>query len=168
MDVSRGGRADVESHEDSSARRVLLEEARTAANRQLLQLDKLDDAAVRTVRLAFILAGILAGGSRLASFPELGVLGAIGTWSLVASLLSSLYVYGTSRLFVGSGPDELDVDYEESASVKNARIEVIARYETGIRQNWETLYANGIVLAVSRTLLALAIVFAILGLANTV
>lgn len=127
--------SEANSSEDGTARQILLEEARTAASQQLGQLDKIDDAAVRTVRVSLLLAGVFAGGSRLFSFPKLALFGALGTWSLVASLFCSLYVYGTSRLFVGSGPAELNVDYEESSTTEVTRIEVIKKYETGIRYN---------------------------------
>lgn len=146
-----------------TARQVLLEEARTAASQQLGQIDKLDAAAVRTVRIVFLLVGILVGGSRLSLLPDLGPFGFLGVWSLVASLFGSLYVYGTSRLFVGSGPADLGVEYEESSSVEEARVEVIRDYERGIRKNWRALYVNGFVLALSRSLLAAGVVFVLLG-----
>ena len=156
--------SEANTSEDGTARQILLEEARTAASQQLGQLDKIDDAAVRTVRITFLLAGILAGGSQLHRFPNLGLFGAFGTWSLVASLLGSLYVYGTLRLFVGSDPAQLDIDYEESPTVGGARVEVIRRYEAGISHNWSTLYVNGFVLATSRLFLALAVLFLLLGI----
>lgn len=155
--------AATDSGDGADARQILLEEARTAANQQLGQVRKIDAEAVRTVRISLLLAGILAGGSQLPPFPDVGIFGALGMWSLVGSLLAGLYVYGTMHLFVGSGPGELGVDYEESPSVERAHVEVIGKYEDGIRRNWKTLYANGIVLVVARCLLAAAAVFLVLG-----
>jgi hypothetical protein len=152
------------SGEDGTARQILMEESRTAASQQLGQLNKIDDEAVRTVKIAVLLAGILAGGSQFPHFPNLGLFGAFGMWSLVSSLFGGLYVYGTSRLFVGSNPAELDIDYEKSPTIGDTRVEVIRRYETGISHNWSALYANGFVLAVSRLLLALAVLFILLGI----
>lgn len=166
--ASTGGasQSEVNPDTDITARRVLLEEARTATNQQLGQVNKIDTAAVRMVRITFLLLGILVGGSRFPPFPDLATFGALGMWSLVTSLLGSLYVYGTSRLFIGSGPAELGIDYEESSSIERARVEVIRKYEDGIRKNWGTLYVNGFVLAVSRVLLAFAIVFVVVGFAH--
>lgn len=167
--ASAGGtnQSKVESNDGATARQVLLEEARTAANQQLGQVDKIDAAAVRTVKIAFLLIGILVGGSRFPLFPDLATFGLLGVWSLVASLFGSFYVYGTSRLFIGSGPAEVSIEYEESSSVEDARVEVIGNYEDGIRKNWRVLYVNGFVLAVSRALLALAVVFVLLGFVST-
>lgn len=166
MDGGDENEPDVGSRDGTTARQVLLEEARTAANQQLGQINKIDAAAVRTVRITFLLAGILAGGSRLLLFPDLGTFGALGTWSLLGSLLTGLYVYGTTHLFVGSGPAELSVDYEGSPTAERTYVEVIGKYEDGIQKNWKTLYVNGIVLVVSRGLLATAVVFLVLGLFN--
>lgn len=147
-----------------TTRQVLLEEARTAASQQLEQIDKLDTAAIRTVRIVFLIAGILVGGSHLSLLPDLGTFGLVGAWSLVGALFGSLYVYGTSGLFVGSGPAELDVEYEESSSVEDVRVEVIQDYEDGIRRNWQALYLNGFVLALSRSLVGVAFVLVLTGI----
>ena len=159
--------SEANTSEDGTARQILMEESRTAASQQLGQLNKIDDEAVRTVKIAVLLAGILAGGSQLHRFPNLGLFGAFGMWSLVASLLGSLYVYGTSRLFVGSGPADLNIDYEEPPTTEDARIKIIRRYEAGISHNWNTLYVNGFVLAVSRLLLAFAVLLIVLGIVRT-
>lgn len=168
--ASAGGTPQSESaaETDVTARQVLLDEARTVAGQQLGQIDKLDATAVRSVRIAFLLLGIFVGGPRLSLLPELGTFGLLGVWSLVASLLGGLYVYGTSRLFVGSGPAEVGVAYEESSSAESARVEVLRDYEGGIRKNWRTLYLNGSVLALSRSLLAVAVVFLLLGVTTSV
>ena len=164
-----GGRqSEAKSSEETSARGVLLAEARTAANQQLSQLTKIDDAAVRTVRITFVLAGIFVGGPSVSSFPNLGVFGALGTWALVTSLFCSLYVYGTSHLFIGAGPAELNVDYEEPPNTEKARVEVIRKYESGIHHNWSALYVNGFALAASRLLLALAVLFLVVGIARVI
>ena len=155
------------SSEDGTARQILLEESRTAASQQLGQLDKIDDEAIRTVKIAVLLAGILAGGSQLHRFPNLGLFGAFGMWSLVSSLFGGLYVYGTSHLFVGSGPADLNIDYEEPPTTEDARIKIIRRYEAGISHNWNALYVNGFVLAVSRLLLAFAVFLIVLGIIRT-
>ena len=164
-DVS--GSSEANSTEDGTARQILLEEARTAASQQLGQLDKIDDEAIRTVKISVLLAGILAGGSQLHRFPDLGLFGAFGMWSLVSSLFGGLYVSGTSHLFVGSGPADLNIDYEESSTTEDARIKVIRRYEAGISHNWNALYVNGFVLVVSRLLLAFAVFLIVLGTIRT-
>lgn len=156
------------SGDDTTARQVLLREAQTATDRQLSQLTKIDDAAVRTVKITFLITGVFAGGSQLSHAPNLGVFGVLGTVSLVASLFGSLCVYGTSHLFIGSGPEDLDIDYESSPSTEIARIEVISKYEAGIRHNWNTLYVNGFVLAVSRLLLAFGVSFLVVGVAQAI
>lgn len=163
-DAGGKNQSEAESRDGTTARQILLEEARTAANQQLSQVNKIDAAAVRTVRIAFLLIGILFGGSRFHLLPDLGTFGLLGTWSLVASLFGSLYVYGTARLFIGSGPEELDIDYEEAPTTEDTRVEVIKKYEAGISHNWSALYVNGFVLAISRVLLGLAVLFVILGI----
>jgi len=137
---------------DVTACQVLLAEAQTT-NQQLRQVNSLDNAAVRSARIAFVLLGLLAGGSRLPPFPNLGVYGVVGTWSLLGSLVSCLFVYGTTHLFVGSSLKELPVDYAEDSEM--AHLELIAEYEEGMGTNRKVLYLNGFVLAVGRALLAL-------------
>lgn len=144
------------------ARQTLLEESRATANQQLSQIAKIDDAAVRTVRMAFLLLGIVAGGSRL-SFLDLGLVGAFGMWSLVGALFAGLFVYGTTRLFLGSSPDELAIDYGDEPTVKRAYVELIGRYENGIQFNRRILHTNGFALLVARLLLALAVVSLVLA-----
>ncbi|WP_135825137.1 hypothetical protein [Halorussus ruber] len=152
-----------ESSDTHPSRQTLLEESRTTADRQLAQITKLDDAAVRTVRIAFVLLGVVAGSARLPPFQNLGILGAVGTWALVGTLVAGLFVYGTSRLFLGSAPDELTVDYSDNPTVKQTHVELIGRYESGIQFNRSILHANGFTLLVARLLLALAVVFLVVG-----
>jgi len=100
-------------------RQALLKEARTMVSEQLGQIDKIDDAAVRTVRITLVILGILAAGPRVESFPDLGFAGAIGTWALLGALIAAAGVYGTSRVFrvfIGSAPDRLAVDYRDLQS----------------------------------------------------
>lgn len=139
------------------ARELLLEESRSTLDKQLGQLDKIDDAAVRTVRISLVVLGILAGGSRFVSFPKLGAAGYAGTVSLVLALVGSVTVYGTSRVFIGSAPDEIGVSYRGRPIVETAHVEVLTEYEAGISDNRRTLLANGVLLATARALLALAI-----------
>lgn len=150
--------------ETDSSGELLLEEIRTTATQQLRQIDKIDDIAVRTVRIAFVLLGILAGGTRLGSFPDLGLLGGLGTASLVASLVAALFVFGTTRLFIGPRLDDMSLDYTEPPDDEDAYAEVIDQYESGMVRNRRLLYSNTFVLNVSRTLLAVAAVLLILGL----
>lgn len=118
--------------------------------------------------MAFVLLGIIAGSSRLSSYLGLGLIGALGTWLLVGALLSGLFVYGTSRLFLGSSPDELGIDYGGNPTVKQTHVELIDKYEDGIRFNQSILHTNGLVLLVARLLLALAIVVLVFGVARHV
>ena len=144
---------------------MLLEDARTTTNQQLAQLHKLDDEAVRTVRIALVLAGLLVGGAQFLPFSDLGLLGAFGTLSLVGSLVTSLFVYGTSGLFVGPTPDELSSEPEERSNTDAAPAELLQRYERGLVQNRHVLVGNGFVFAVSRLLLAGAILLFALAFA---
>lgn len=157
-----------ESSDTHPSRQTLLEESRTTADRQLAQIAKIDDAAVRTVRIAFVLLGVVAGSSQLPPFPNLGILGAVGTWSLVGTLVAGLFVYGTSRLFLGSAPDELTVDYSDNPAIEQTHIELISRYEAGIRVNRSVLHTNGFSLLMARLLLALAVVFFVVGVGHYV
>lgn len=112
------------------SRQVLLEESRTTAYQQLTQITKLDDSAVRTVRMAFLLLGIVAGGSRLSPLLNFGWAGALGTWSLLGSLFAGLFVYGNSRLFLGSSPDRLTVKYDDEPAIKRTYVELIGSTKT--------------------------------------
>lgn len=147
--------------EENPARQLLLNEARTTVSQQLGQIDKIDDTAVRTARITLVLVGVLAGGSRLEPFPDLGSFGAFGTWSLLISFMCSLSVYGTSRVFIGSAPDKLAIGYKEPPIVENACIEILGEYEDGITDNRRTLRANGFILTLARISLAIAIVLII-------
>lgn len=152
--------------EIDSARQELLEESRTTVSEQLGQIDKIDDAAVRTVRISLLILGILAGGPTLAPFPDLGFAGAFGTVTLVLTLMGAVIVYGTSRVFIGSAPDELAIDYTQRPIVENTYVEMLSEYESGISNNRSTLRANGFILAISRTLLVVSIVAILWGLVN--
>lgn len=144
---------------------MLLEEARTTTDQQLAQLNKLDDEAVRTVRMALVLSGLLVGGTKFLSLPDFGLLGLLGTLSLVGSLVTSLFVYGTSSIFIGPTPDELSVEYERLADAENAYVEVMSRYESGLVRNRRLLGSNALVFAISRLLLGSAVVLFAAGLA---
>ena len=150
----RSGRDASEAGHDLQ---MLVEEARTTANQQLTQIHKLDDEAVRTVRIALVLSGLLVGGAKFFPLPNLGLLGVLGTLSLVGCLVTSLFVYGTSGLFVGPTLDELSFDPEEQSNTDAPPEELIQRYERGLKQNRHILTGNGFVFAVSRLLLAGAI-----------
>lgn len=147
----------------TTARRALLEEARQTKNQQLGQINTIDTAAVRTVRIALLLLGLLVGGSRLSPVLNLGLFGTLGMGSLVGALLTGLFVYGTSQLFIGSSLDELEVDYGEDAAPELAHDRLIEEYEDGMRTNRKILHLNGFVLAVARVLLALSVVFVVVG-----
>jgi hypothetical protein len=149
--------------EDNPARQLLLNEARTTVSQQLGQIDKIDDTAVRTVRITLLLVGVLAGGSNLEPFPDLGLFGALGTWSLLFSFICGLFVYGTSRVFIGSAPDRLAIGYKEPPIVENTYIEILGEYEDGITDNRQTLRANGFILTLARVSLAIAIILIIAG-----
>lgn len=138
---------------------MLLEEARTTTNQQLGQINKNEVAAVRTVRITLVLLGLLAGGSQLSLLPDLGLSGVFGVCSLIGSLVAGLFVYGTTKLFIGARPDELSIDYTEDSISKESYVEVLGRYEEGVRRNQRLLYANGFGLGVSRLLLAISVVF---------
>lgn len=133
---------------------------------QLGQIDKIDDAAVRTVRISLLILGILAGGPAVASFPDLGLAGAVGTVTLILTLIGAVAVYGTSRVFIGSAPDELAVDYTQRPTVENAYVELLSEYDDGISNNRSTLRANGFILAISRALLVISIIAILWGLIN--
>lgn len=161
--ASAGGtrQSKVESNDGATARRTLLEEARQTKDQQLGQINTIDAAAVRTVRIALLLLGLLVGGSRLSSVLNLGLFGTLGMGSLVGALLTGLFVYGTSQLFIGSSLDELEVDYGEDSAQELAHDKLINEYEDGLRTNRKILHLNGFVLAVARSLLALSIVFVV-------
>lgn len=145
---------------------MLLEEARKTTSQQLGQINKNEVAAVRTVKISFLLLGLLAGGSQLPPFPDLGLPGVLGTWALVGSLLASLFVYGEAEPFIGPRPDELSIDYDTSSVPPDAYVEVLYRYEDGILRNKRLLLSNGYFLGVSRLLLAVAVVSIVWGLAS--
>lgn len=147
---------------ETTTYQVLLAEARTTTSQQLGQVKKLDAAAIRSVRITFILLGLLAGGRQLSPFPKLGVYGLLGTGSLLGTLFSCLFVYGTTHLFIGSSLEELSIDGE--ADSVTAHRQLIDEYENGMRINRKILYLNGFVLAIARSLLALSVVFVVLGL----
>lgn len=159
-------RSNRDRNETGSGQRVLLEEARTTATQQLTQINKLDGEAVRTVRIAFVLSGLLVGGVKLLSSSGFGLLGAFGTLSLVGSLVASLLVYGTSRLFIGASPDRIPIDYEQTTDTETVHVEVIGRYERGLRRNRRILWSNALFLDVSRFLLACAVVLFVLAVAS--
>jgi hypothetical protein len=131
-------------------------------------VNKLDAAAVRTVRITFLLLGLLVGGSRIPPFPDLGVFGVLGTWTLLGSLFAGLFVYGTSQLFVGSSLDELPIDCSEGTDVGLAQAELVEEYEDGLQMNRRVLYLNGFVLAIARTFLALSVTFIVSGFGDHV
>lgn len=133
-------RSDRDANEVGRDRKMLLEEARTTTNQQLGQINKNEVAAVRTVRISFLLLGILAGGSQLPTFPDLGLFGVLGIGSLVGSLLAGLFVYGTTRLFIGFRPDELSIDYTQRPITDDTCVEVLGRYEDGMLRNQRILY----------------------------
>lgn len=152
---------------DTTARRILLQEARTTTNQQLTRIDKIDAQAVRTVRITFLLLSLLLGASQLPPFPDLGVFGLFGTWLLLISLFSGLFVYGTSQLFVGSSLDQFTGDVENSFDVDLARDELIREYEGGMQPNRKILHLNGFVLATAISLLALSVAFVVFGWLGT-
>ena len=151
-----------------SGQQVLLAEARKTATQQLTQINKLDGEAVRTVRITFVLFGVLLGGAKLLPAAGLGLLGVFGTFSLVVSLITSLFVYGTSRLFIGSGPDKIPIDYEQEMDAETAHVEIIGQYERGLRRNRRVLWSNAFFLDVSRFLLACAVVLFVLAVTSHV
>jgi hypothetical protein len=83
---------------------------------------------------------------------------------LVGALLTGLFVYGTSQLFIGSALDELEVEYGGNAVRDLAHLKLINEYEDGMRTNRKTLHLNGVVLAIARSLLALSVVFVVIGM----
>lgn len=156
--ANEGRRSGRDANEAGQDRQMVLEEARTTTNQQLAQLNKLDDETVRTVRIALVLSGLLVAGAKFLPLPNLGTLGALGTLSLVGCLVTSLFVYGTSSLFVGPMPDELSFDPEDQSNAGAAYAEVVSRYERGFSRNRRILGANGFIFGISRFLLAGAIV----------
>lgn len=118
--------------------------------------------------MALVLLGIVAGSSRVASNLALGWVGTLGTLALVGALLAGLFAYGTSRLFLGASTDELDVDYDGDPPVEQTHVELIDKYEDGIRFNRNVLHTNGFILLVARGLLALAVVLLALGVVHYV
>lgn len=163
---SSGGVSSSTGDKIDSARQELLEESRTTLSEQLGQINKIDDAAVRTVRISLLILGILAGGPTLVPFPDLGLAGAVGTVALVLTLVGAITVYGTSRVFIGSAPDELAVDYTQVPIVENTYVEILSEYDDGLSDNRSTLRANGFILAISRTLLVISIIAILYGLIN--
>jgi hypothetical protein len=152
------GRSSPNADEADRDRRLLLEEARTTTSHQLAQINKLDDEAVRTVRIAFVLSGLLVGGVKFFSLPGLGLPGILGTLSLIGSLITSLFVYGTSDLFVAPGLGNLSAEHGGESNARETYREVIERYERGLVYNRRVFQSNAIILGVSRLLLAGAIV----------
>lgn len=144
---------------------MLLAEARTTANQQLAQINKLDDEAVRTVRMAFVFSGLLLGGAKFLGLPTLGLLEALGVMSLLGSLILGLFVYGTSNLFMGPSPDALPTDWERQSDTPAVRAEVFDRYERGLVRNRRILASNSFILGIARLLLAGAIVLFASGFA---
>lgn len=161
---SGGGSSRQSDGENEPALQELLEESRTTLSEQLGQIDKIDTAAVRTVRISLLILGILAGGPALVPFPDLGLAGAIGTTTLVLTLIGAISTYGTSRVFIGSAPDELNVDYTDFPTTESTSVEILSEYDEGISENRNTLRANGFLLAVSRTLLVISIVTILYGI----
>lgn len=165
---SASGRSDSRrrSSELGSERELLLNEARTTTNQQLGQINKVDDQAVRTVRIGFVLLGVLAGGAQFQLLPPFGLLAIVGTVSLVGSLVVALFVYGTSRLFIGPQLDRIADDNSEKRdagdSVTETHVKVVEQYESGITWNRRVLYSNASILGFARLLLALAVVFLVL------
>lgn len=142
-------------------RQIVLEEARKTANQQLAQINKVDDEALRTVRLTLVLLGLLAGGTQFRALPKLGLLGVFGTTSLVGSLVTALFIYGTSKPFIGSRLDEIHVDYPDRPFDEDAHDEIVDQYERGTVRNRRILYSNAFVLGVSRLLLGIAVVLVV-------
>lgn len=66
------------SDDGTTARQILLEEARETKNQQLAQINTIDTAAVRTVRIALLLLGLLVSGCHLSPILDLRVFGALG------------------------------------------------------------------------------------------
>jgi hypothetical protein len=111
-----------------------------------------------------LLLGLLVSGSHLSPILDLGVFGALGMGLLVGALLTGLFVYGTSQLFIGSSLDELEVEYGGNAARDLAHLELINEYEDGMRTNRKILHLNGVVLAIARSPLALSVVFVVIGM----
>lgn len=116
-------------------------------------------AAVRTVRIPLVLLGLLAGGSQFSAFPDFGLSGVLGVCSLAGLLVAGLFVYGTTKVFIGARPDELSIDYTDDSISSASYVAVLGRYEEGVQRNQRLLYANGFGLGISRLLLASAVAF---------
>ena len=79
----------------------------------------------------------------------------------MGSLVATLVVYDTSRLFIGSSPDR--IPYEEQIDTETAYVEVIGRYERGLLRNRRVLWSNAFFFDASRFLLACVVVLFVLA-----
>lgn len=146
------------------ARGALLEEARTTLGEQLGQIDKIDEAAVRTVRLSVLLLGVVAGGATVGLGPGFGIATAAGVVGLILAVVGAVTVYGTSTVFAGFAPYDLRVEYTSRPGVEDTYVEMLSEYDAGIYDNRQTLRTNGFILGVSRALLVLSVVLILVGL----
>jgi hypothetical protein len=104
-----------------AAYRSMLDESRAVLDHQIEFLNQMDDAALRTVRTAVIVIGIVVSAASLGSGDRLGTLGsgsvglAIGgICSLLFSIVLGVYTFRRSNATLGPSEDfALEVRHEE-------------------------------------------------------
>lgn len=148
---------------ERNPRQVLLEESRSTVSRQIAQLDKLDGAAVRTIRIELIILTILIGGTQVRPLLELGTYGSVSTVSAVISLLVSAVTYGTYDMVLGSGVRDIEADHRDELDLELVQNDMLDDYEGGIGDNRALLRTNGFLLTLARAFLVISVLAIVAG-----
>lgn len=100
-------------HSDVEAYRSLARESRSVLDHQIAFLNQMDDAALRTVRTAILVIGIVVSAASIAPGRNISVtfeswpirLGVVGIVALLASMCLGIYTYRISNATLGPSRD---------------------------------------------------------------
>jgi len=148
---------------DDTARGVLLEETRRQLDRQVAEVEHIDEKATRTVR--YVILGLAALGT-LFSFgpnsPAPNLLVKLGAGALTVAALFGLFTYSTSRMYVAE-PTALGSDLGD-LTVEELLDEILGELATHTNDNEEMIAGDAFFLTLTRVFFALGGVLVGMGL----
>lgn len=140
------------------------EEARAVVDHQVEALNELDDAALRTSRIAGVALALVLSAARLSGTADLlndfvrsGCLGLVGTFVL------GLLTHGASNVDLGPSPERISDLRARPYSEREWILSLLDEYAGWIRENQQVVYRNGLYLKATHLVLLASVLLLGLG-----
>lgn len=142
------------------------DEARTTLDHQLSALNDLDDRAMRTVRIALVVVGLLVSATTLGTVRQfVNAITVAGVIALVFSVLVGLSTYSATDPEAGTGSDYLAETLDAPYSEKEWLSTLVAGYAEWIEDARALNETNAQLLVLAQTSLGLGVVLLAVGIA---